>query len=294
MIALLSIKPGYSDLRLTSELQTRNMEESLRRLGQLQPVIVHPSAEGEYNVIDGIKRYYAAHLLGWDSIDCRVLSVEASMAKVMIWHYNKKNNSLSVYEEGLIVHRIKTDHGLEQKQIAKLMGQSASWVCRRLSLIEKLESSVQDELKMGAISASHVREIVKLPRGNQDQFIRTIISEGLTSRQSKELADKFIGAKNKQESKYILEHAREVLESSNKGEMVNDNRLSVNGNRILKATELLILQQHILTGCLTNHQITKIEERELLILNPGLRKIIVQADNIRMIINKINDERRAI
>ena len=48
---------------------------------------------------------------------------------------------------------------MDQAGISTLTGNSRSWVCWCLALIEKLSAGVRDQLRMGVISNSHARSV---------------------------------------------------------------------------------------------------------------------------------------
>ena len=64
--------------------------------------------------------------------------------------------------------------------MADLLGRHKSWVCRRLALIEKLGEPAQEELKVGLLSPTCARQLVRLPPGNQPALLDVIRREALT------------------------------------------------------------------------------------------------------------------
>ncbi len=274
---------GLSQLRLQKPEQIKRMLGSIEHLGQLHPLIVRIIPKG-YQIIDGFKRYYAAEQLGTKELLVKVLDITESAAKAMILNYNKDNNSLLDYEEAMIVYSLKRDHLLDQVQISKLLCCSRSWVCRRLSLIEKLDTSVQDEIKLGVLSNSHCRELVKLPRGNQKDMTKTIIGNNITSRESRFLIDKFLRANNKEEQNYILKHPLDVIEKLKTENEIYDCRLSKHANRLLKTIELLFLQQHLFIG--QYNQVHNLNETEKSILKPKLNGLLKKSETIISLLTK--------
>jgi len=153
------IREWSNEYRLILPEAVRSMELSMRSTGQLQPMILLKNDHG-YHIIDGIKRYRAALEIGLEELQALIFEVDIAMAKAMILHYNRHSSSLSIYEQGLIVRSLIHDHRMGQRDVARALRQSYSWVCRRLSLIERLASEVQDALRMGSITVSHCRELV--------------------------------------------------------------------------------------------------------------------------------------
>lgn len=282
--SLSDIDISLSVMRLMRPMQIKEMEQSLNHLGQLQPVIVREEEKDKCQLIDGFKRYYAAGSLGWDKIEVNSIMINEATGKAMILNYNKESHSLVEYEEALIVYSLKKDHHLEQKEISLMVGCSTSWVCRRIAIIEKLDPVVQDQLRVGGISNTQARALLKLPRGNQAEMVGTIIAHQLTSRQSSLLVDKYLFTGNKQEQSYIVEHPLEVIKSGEKKEDIYDVRLSAHGNKLLKSTEILKNQQNIFIGQYTHHQTGQLKEAERILLQPNMDQLMKKSQTIQSLL----------
>jgi ParB/RepB/Spo0J family partition protein len=285
VLTIEEIDTSLSAMRLMRPAQVKEMARSLEQLGQLQPVVVREEGD-KYQLIDGFKRYYASVEMSSAVLDATLLAVSEAVGKAMILNYNKDANSLVEYEEALITYSLKKDHMMDQKEISSLLGYSRAWVCRRIAMIEKLEQVVQDELRLGVITNSHTRSIIKLPRGNQREILEVITRNNLTSRQSSILIDKFIQTGNKKEQAYLLIHPMEAIKSKEKQEDIYDNRLSVHGNRLLKSIETLRTHQDMFIGQFTNHQTGQLQETEKTILMPKTGSILKKSQSIIKIITR--------
>ena len=279
------IREWSNEFRLIQPEAVRSMTQSMQSTGQLQPVILLKNDDG-YHIIDGIKRYRAALELGLEALQSFVFEVDVVMAKAMILHYNRHSSSLSMYEQGLIVRSLVHDHGMSQREVARVLRQSHSWVCRRLSLIEKLLPEVQDALRMGTITVSHGRELVKLPRGNQGQALEVVTRERLTSRECAIVVEKLLKAKSAQESGYIYNHSREVIRGALQGDKIHDSRLSDHGNRLLKARELLRLQVNILGGVLQSEHTARLPSEQKAMVLPAMDELVAPMSRLTDIIHK--------
>jgi ParB-like chromosome segregation protein Spo0J len=191
-----------------------------------------------------------------------------------------------MYEQGLIVRSLVHDHGMSQKEVARVLRQSHSWVCRRLSLIERLLPEVQDALRMGTITVSHGRELVKLPRGNQGQALEVVMRERLTSRECAIVVERLLKAKGTQESGYIYSHSREVIRQAMQGDKFHDSRLSDHGNRLLKARELLRLQVNILGGVLQSEHTAQLPAEQKAMVLPAMNELVAPMGRLTEIIHK--------
>jgi len=279
------IREWSNEFRLIQPEAVRSMVLSMRSTGQLQPLILLKNDDG-YHIIDGIKRYRAALEIGLGYLQSLVFEVDVVMAKAMILHYNRHSSSLTMYEQGLIVRSLIHDHGMSQKEVSKVLQQSHSWVCRRLSLIEKLLPEVQDALRMGTITVSHGRELVKLPRGNQDQALKMVIREGLTSRECAIVVDKLLKAGSKEAEGYIYNHSRQVINQVLQRDKLYDSRLSDHGNRLLKARELLRLQVNILGGVLLSEHTTQLPPEQKAMVLPPMDELVAPMGRLTDIIHK--------
>jgi ParB family chromosome partitioning protein len=249
-INISQLSAEFSNMRLIKPELIKSMEQSFSRFHQLSPIVVR-EAKGQYQIIDGFKRYHAALNLDWSGLSATVIQTTVKAATAMMITYNKNNNSLNDYEEAMILLSLKQNHNMQQDDIAKLVGFSVSWVSRRLALVEKLEPSVKDELKLGVITSTQARDISKLPRGNQVEITKCIVDNGLTSRQTAVVVDEFLKHKDREKQKYIINHPLEILEKSKTSvDDDYDSRLSAAGNKLLKSIKTTCRQMNFLNNYL--------------------------------------------
>lgn len=279
-----TIETSLSCFRMTFPARIKAMERSLSLSGQLNPVIVRRHEE-KYQLLDGFKRFHAAQSLKWEELMCRPVEADNILALVMILLYNNHRGGLEDYEQAKIVHSLKREHLLSGEEIAKLTGKSISWVSRRLSFIERLDESACTSLRLGQITSTHARELSRLPRGNQDEFVRLIIDENLTSRETGFLVKKYLSAKTGQEAKYLMSHPREVLDRALvEEEDTTDCRLSEWGNRILKTSRILMKQQHIFIGQSSDPPLEDLDCIEFTVLLPFFRSIAINTKKIQSLL----------
>ena len=142
-----------------------------------------------------LRRFYAAEDLMMEALQCHVLEIDLTQAKVLLLSYNRLHQSMEAWEEAMVLQDLQKTHSMDQRSLSQLTGYSRSWVSRRLSLIGKMDEDVSSEIMMGTLTSSHARALTKLPRGNQGEVARVITTHHLTSRQSDKLAEAFLKAK---------------------------------------------------------------------------------------------------
>jgi ParB family chromosome partitioning protein len=291
-LSLERLSTDLAHLRLLRPELVDSMEQSLARFGQLNPVVVRKGKRA-FQIIDGFKRYHAAMALGWPELQANVLEISRRAATAMILTCNKNNRSLTDYEEALVLLALKQEHNMQQEEIAALLGYSASWVSRRLALVEKLDPAIKDELKLGVLSTTQAREIVQLPRGNQQEMVKTIIDHGLNTRQTTAIIDEFLKTTDREQQRYILDHPTEVLERNReKSESEYDARLSGQGNRLLRTIKITRRQMNRLLDeaeRTASHTLTNIE---WMILEPELVRTASSAKQLADFIEQILEKRK--
>ena len=88
---------------------------------------------------DGFKRLRAARSLkGYDQIVGRFLASDEQGAKAAIFNLNRITGRPVELEEAWIIYALVIEDGLQQIEVAQMLGRHKSWVNRRLALIERL------------------------------------------------------------------------------------------------------------------------------------------------------------
>jgi len=182
---LLQLKPEeigeqYGRYRLHVPEAERAMAKSLERYGQLSPVVVCRRDE-RYELIDGFKRLAAARRLAQiDVLSARLMEADERTVKAAIYGLNRAGGRTRELEEAWIIHALVREDGMSQVEVAELLGRHKSWVCRRLALLERLGSKARDELRVGILSPTTARQVVRLPQGNQTEVLDAMRREALS------------------------------------------------------------------------------------------------------------------
>jgi ParB-like chromosome segregation protein Spo0J len=161
--------------------------------------------------------------------------------KAAIYGLNRAGGRTRELEEAWIIHALVREDGMSQVEVAELLGRHKSWVCRRLALIERLSAKARDDLRVGLLSPTAARQIVRLPQGNQPEMLDAVRREALSSAEVAGVVDLWLGCADRTQQQYILTHPREAL-SQAKGTIPagRDPRLSEAGNQVWKRVGLLL------------------------------------------------------
>ena len=187
-IPLTKIYERFGHLRIINPQADRAMLRSMEKYGQMTPVVLGRIEQGHDELIDGFKRLRAGRALLLPSLNARILNVGIRAGKVAVMQLNWIGRSISSMEEALVVHSLYEEDGLSQVEIATLLGRHKSWVCRRVSLIQRLSREVQENIKIGLLPVSMGVELAKLQRSNeQEALLETIHKHHLTWRETKKM-----------------------------------------------------------------------------------------------------------
>ena len=174
----------YGSLRIVNPRADEAMLQSMKRYGQLTPVVC-AKREG-YELIDGFKRLRACQRIGKEALKAKVLEASERACKAAIIQLNRLR-PIRELEEALVLSSLHREDGLTQTEIAVLLGRHKSWVSRRIALIERLCEEVLDDIRLGLLSATAGRELAKLPRGNQPEIAAALVKHRLSTREAAEL-----------------------------------------------------------------------------------------------------------
>jgi ParB/RepB/Spo0J family partition protein len=263
----------YRRYRLADEAGERDMVQSLRRHGQITPLVVCRREE-TLEVLDGFKRVVAAVALGLVQVRCQVLAADERQAKVALLTLHGAGKRLVELEEAWLVQALVRDDGMSQVEVAELLGRHKSWVCRRLALLEKLVEEVRQDLRLGLVSARTARELVSLPAGKQSRVLRLIQSEGLSSVEVRGVVGLLHGAGTQEQEEYVLAQPRQALVEAN--QLICpawDPRLSVAGNRFSKQLARLLDQLARMESWLNQRSRAELRACDRLALVPGLERL---------------------
>jgi ParB-like chromosome segregation protein Spo0J len=177
---------------------------------------------------------HAARKIGLEELEGRIFTLSESAAVGAMYSLNQHGRGLVDLEEALVVRELCREHGMAQVEVGALLGRHKSWVSRRLMLVERVSEEVQSDVRVGLISTSMVRELVRLPRGNQAEVAVAVHRHGLTVRQGAQFVTLFEKAKDRHEQQALLEGPRQALERDGPKAATApmDPRLSVEANRL--------------------------------------------------------------
>jgi hypothetical protein len=275
-VALADLGQRYRRYRLADPEAEEAMAGSLRRWGQLAPVVACVRSD-KLELLDGFKRHAAARQIAGMTLSVRVLEVDEPTAKAAILGLNRGQRATRELEEAWVVQGLVRDDRMTQVEAAHLLGRHKSWVCRRLALLEKLSVAVKEDLRLGLVGPSLARQLTRLPAGNQEALLALTRRATLTAQEVSGVIDLLQGASPEQAT-FVLAKPREALTLVHgMPTALRDPRLSRAGNWLAKhltgALEALVRVENWLRT--PNERELRTQDRE--ILQPLLARVGDQA-----------------
>ena len=184
MIDLDDIRPGQEQVRrhFGSE-QLRELADSIREHGLLQPVLVRRTADG-YELLAGERRWRAARMAGVGRIPALVREEDSASDRLLLnLVENLQRENLDPIEEARGIRRLIDDFGLTQEQAAARLGKHRVAVGQALRLLSG-SPALQSAVSAGAISPGHARALIGLPSPeDQERGLRVTVGRNLSVRQ---------------------------------------------------------------------------------------------------------------
>jgi len=144
-------------LRVRHPARFRRLVASLAETGQQTPIIVTaqsgvPPQQQRYLVIDGYQRIAALKQLRRDTVDALIWEMSESEALLLVRSLRMNSEPETALEQGWLLTEMESRLGCSIEELARRFDRSATWVARRLGLVEALPESVQQQVRDGRIA----------------------------------------------------------------------------------------------------------------------------------------------
>ena len=171
------IRPGrYQPRRVMGEDELRELAESIRAQGLIQPVIVRELGLSDYELIAGERRWRACQLAGLTEIPAVIKAVNDEAALAMGIIENIQRADLNPVEEAQGYKRLVDEFGLTHENLAQAVGKSRSAISNSLRLLS-LPEQIQQHINQGLLEMGHARALITLPVLAQLQLAEAAIRE---------------------------------------------------------------------------------------------------------------------
>lgn len=181
-----TLVPGkYQPRRHFADEKMKQLVESVKIHGVLQPLLVRPLADGNYEIVAGERRWRAAQEAQLHKLPVVIKEIDDRTALEIALIENLQRQDLNPVEEAEGYQRLIEEFSYRQEDLAAQLGKSRSHVANTLRLL-KLPPAVADYLREGLLSAGHARAIL----GAKDMKVLAdvVVKQGLSVRETERRA----------------------------------------------------------------------------------------------------------
>src|SRR5215813_4278636 len=138
----------------------RDLSDSLKRTGVLQPVVVRRYGQ-QYQIVVGERRWRAAQMAGLTHIPAIVREATEAQSLELALVENLLREDLNPMEEAEAFQRLLAEFGWTQEELAERVSKDRSTISNCLRLL-KLPEPIRSDLRSGRLTMGHARALLSL------------------------------------------------------------------------------------------------------------------------------------
>ncbi|WP_066634167.1 ParB/RepB/Spo0J family partition protein [Desulfolucanica intricata] len=189
--------PRQARVDFNSE-KLEELKKSINEHGVVQPIVVRPLPNGNYELIAGERRWRACKKLGLDQIPAIVKIYSDIEASAISLIENVQREDLNCLEEAIAYKKLMDTFGLTQEEVSNRVGKSRPFIANHIRLLT-LPDEIKDMLIHNVISTGHAKVLLALEDpGMQIQVAEKIAENNLSVRDTEKLIKDIL---NKKETK---------------------------------------------------------------------------------------------
>jgi len=171
------------------------LARSMRTQGLLQPVVVRPLPDGQFELVAGERRWRAAQRAGIHKIPAVIRDVPDEKLLELALIENVQREELNAIEEAEAYRILIDDLELTQNEVAERVGKQRTTVANALRLLN-LPEAVKQMVRGRLISMGHARALLALEDAKTiEALAQRIVADGLSVRDVEARAKRPAGAK---------------------------------------------------------------------------------------------------
>ncbi|HET6604328.1 MAG TPA: ParB/RepB/Spo0J family partition protein [Xanthomonadaceae bacterium] len=191
------IEPGrYQPRSHIDAERLRELADSIRAQGVIQPIVVREVRPGRYEIIAGERRWRAAQLASLREVPVVVRSADDNTALALALIENIQREDLNPLEESHALKRLIDEFGLTHQQAADAVGRSRAAVSNLLRLLE-CPAPIRELVRDGALEMGHARALLALPEAKAVALARQAAAGGWSVREVERRVQRLAAAAGK-------------------------------------------------------------------------------------------------
>ncbi len=181
-IPLEDLEPNpYQPRKNFSEESLKELAESIKKDGLIQPIVVVENDIDGYIIVAGERRYRASKIAKQKTIKAIVLDISKEQMQQFALIENIQRENLNPIELAKSYEALIKLHGITHEELSSIIHKSRTHITNTLRLLN-LAPSTQQALIEQKISAGHAKVLVGLKPEDQELMVRSIIGQKLSVR----------------------------------------------------------------------------------------------------------------
>lgn len=181
------IKPSrHQPRREFDKGKLKDLAESIKEKGMIQPVIVQRLKEG-YELIAGERRWRAVQMLGIEKVPALIKELSSPEMLEMALIENIQRENLNPIEEALAYNKLIKGFKMTQEELSRRVGKDRTSVTNTLRLL-RLPEAIRRDIASNRISTGHARALLSLRTEGEQKTLRDmIVKRGLSVRETERM-----------------------------------------------------------------------------------------------------------
>ena len=171
-----------------NEVALKELSESIKRHGLLQPIIVVAKDDG-YMLLAGERRLRASKLAGLGKIKAIVADIESKNLRELALIENIQREDLNPVELAIAYKELIEEYKITQDGLSEIIHKSRTQITNTIRLLS-LSEQTKRYLAEGVLSQGHAKVLVGLDPKDEETIVNTILGQKLSVRETEALVKK--------------------------------------------------------------------------------------------------------
>lgn len=163
-------------LRLVNKrsVEYRELVDSVRKDGILQPVLVRRVDTLQWEIVEGAHRLEAAREVGLDLIPCLIRELTDEQVAIIQLKAQALRPEMRAADYAARLQELIEGGTLTLQELSAEVGKSPQWI-RKIMKLTKLIPAARTMVNRGEITIGNGKKLAMLPRGLQEKFIEQAV-----------------------------------------------------------------------------------------------------------------------
>ncbi|NPA66237.1 MAG: ParB/RepB/Spo0J family partition protein [Epsilonproteobacteria bacterium] len=213
-IPLSEIEPNpYQPRKHFSSESLKELAESIKEDGLIQPIIVQDNGLDGYTIVAGERRYRASKLAKQKTIKAIIVDISDEQMQQYALIENIQREDLNPVELAQSYQKLLELHDMTHEELSSVIHKSRTHITNTLRLLQ-LSESTQKALVDKKISAGHAKMLVGLDEKDQTLVVNSIIGQKLSVREVENLIKGMKGSSGSKATQKDSKQRTETLDLS--------------------------------------------------------------------------------